>query len=220
MSFLETPRFPDRLAYSSAVGPLFRTTKIETLSGRSFRNQEWPSHLWRFDVIPALRAHPEFKEDVINYYIAVAGGANGFRIKNPLDWKSCEIDETPTKDDQLLGTGDGAEDEFQVVKSITVGALTTTKTIYKLVTGTLLVAVNGVLQTLTTDYTVDMDTGLIAFEPGSIPPNTHDVTAGYEHDTPVSFESDALSVLLETRSGSDLLLTMSSLALVELRNPL
>lgn len=220
MSFLETPRFPDQIAYSSAVGPLFRTTKIETLSGRSFRNQEWPSHLWRFDVIPALRAHPEFKDDVINYYIAVAGGANGFRIKNPLDYKSSDIDVEPTKDDQLLGTGDAAEDEFQIVKNFTKGALTTTKNIYKIVSGSLLVAVDGVLQTEGVDYTADYDTGLITFAGGSIPPLNDDVTAGYENDTPVIFESDALSVVLETRSGSDLLLTMSSLALVELRNPL
>ena len=220
MSFLETPRFSDQIAYRSAVGPLFRTTKVETLSGRTFANQEWPSHLWRFDLVPALKQHPEFKSEIVDFYIAVAGGANGFRIKNPLDWKSCPVDQTPTKDDQLLGTGDGVEDEFQVIKKTTIGALTTTKTIYKLVAGTLLVAVAGVLKTAPTEYTYDDNTGLITFEPGAIPAMGEDVTAGYENDTPVTFESDELSILLQTRSGSDLILGLQSLALVEMRNPL
>lgn len=219
MSFIETPRFPDKLAFSSAIGPVFRTTKIQTLAGNTYRNQEWPSPLWRFDVVPALRIHPQFQDEVIDYYIAVAGGANGFRIKNRLDYKSCAVGDTPTKDDQTIGTGDGTEDEFQVVKNYTRGTLTTTQTIRKLVSGTVLVAVDGSLQTETTDYVVDYDTGMITFQPGSIPPNTHSVSAGYEYDTPVAFENDILSIVVENKAGNDFLLSASSLPLIELRNP-
>lgn len=219
MSFLETPRFPDKLAFTTSIGPRTQTTRIATLSGNSFRNQEWPSHLWRFDIVPALRKHPQFQDEVIDYYIAVAGGANGFRIKNRLDYKSCPVGDTPTKDDQLLGTGDGVEDEFQIVKNVTRGTLTTVKKILKIVSGTLLVAVDGVLQTETTDYTVDYNTGLITFEAGSIPASTLEVTAGYEYDSPVVFENDDLSVVVENKAGPDLLLAMSSIPLIELRNP-
>ncbi len=219
MSFLESPRLSDQVTFGSVIVPRFRTTKIETLSGRRFGNQEWPSHYWRFDLVPALKRHPELKEQLIDFYIAAAGSANGFRVRNPIDWKSCPVDETPAQDDQQIGTGDGIEDEYQVTKTTTVGTLSTTKIIYKLVSGTLLVAVNGVLQTEGSDYAANYNTGLITFDVGSIPAVGHAVTCGYENDTPVEFESDEIPIDLLNRIGSDLLLGMDNLALVEMVNP-
>jgi hypothetical protein len=65
-----------------------------------------------------------------------------------------------------VGTGDGTNAEFTLDYS-------------NVQDGSLTVYVDGVEQTLTTDYTVALSTGVITFEAGSIPPNEDAVTADY-----------------------------------------
>ena len=65
-----------------------------------------------------------------------------------------------------VGTGDGTNAEFTLDYS-------------NVQDGSLTVYVDGVEQTLTTDYTVALSTGVITFESGSIPPNGEAVTADY-----------------------------------------
>ena len=65
-----------------------------------------------------------------------------------------------------VGTGDGTNAEFTLDDS-------------NVQDGSLTVYVDGVEQTLTTDYTVALSTGVITFESGSIPPNGEAVTADY-----------------------------------------
>jgi uncharacterized protein (TIGR02217 family) len=70
-----------------------------------------------------------------------------------------------------------------------------------------------VLQTPATAYTADPDTGLVLFLPGHVPATGHPITAGFEFDVPVRFDSDALEVTLDLeRLGS-----ITSIPLVEIR---
>ena len=55
---------------------------------------------------------------------------------------------------------------------------------------------DGAARVAGVDFTVDATTGLVVFEPGSIPPTGLSVTAGYEFDVPVRFDSEALAVSL------------------------
>ncbi len=67
---------------------------------------------------------------------------------------------------EAVGTGDGANAEFTLdYGNVQDGSLT--------------VYVDGVEQTLTTDYTVALSTGVITFEAGSIPASAAAVTADY-----------------------------------------
>ena len=41
MSFIETPRFPDDIAYGAQGGPMYSTDVVATASGYEKRNQNW-----------------------------------------------------------------------------------------------------------------------------------------------------------------------------------
>lgn len=69
--------------------------------------------------------------------------------------------------------------------------------IKKPVAGTILVAVGGVAQVADTDFTTDVATGIVTFEPGSVPAADAVVTAGFAFDVPVRFDTDKLEINLQ-----------------------
>ena len=76
-----------------------------------------------------------------------------------------------------------------------------TRAIAKPVAGSVLVAVNGVLST---DFTVDAATGLVSFLPGKIPVAGAVITAGYQFDVPVRFDTDYLEIDLSAFAAGDI----------------
>jgi len=81
---------------------------------------------------------------------------------------------------QSIGTGDGAEDEFQLIE--TVGDYDYER--WDIIAASVSVWVNNAAQTEGggNDYTLDYtSSGLITFNAGSIPANTHDVEAQFEY---------------------------------------
>ena len=64
------------------------------------------------------------------------------------------------------------------------------------VAGTVQVAVAGVAKTVGTQVTVDAAAGLVTFQPGHVPTAGKSVTAGFEFDVPVRFDTDKLDVNL------------------------
>src|SRR5262245_58152122 len=98
----------------------------------------------------------------------------------------------PAASDQLLGTGDGDPAEFQLVKRYGAGGSQYVRLILKPVAGSALVAVEGVPQESGTDFTLDAATGIVTFLPGYIPADEAEVTAGFEFDVPVRFDTDRL----------------------------
>ena len=70
--------------------------------------------------------------------------------------------------------------------------------ISKPVSGTVLVALDGVAQTETTDFIVDPTTGIVTFVPGREPASGVQVTVGFEFDVPVRFDTDELKIDLTT----------------------
>ena len=67
----------------------------------------------------------------------------------------------------------------------------------KPVAGTVRVAVDGVEQSEATDFTVDATTGVVTFEPGHEPGAAAVITAGFEFDVPVRFDTDKLEINLQ-----------------------
>ena len=69
------------------------------------------------------------------------------------------------------------------------------------------------MQTPITDYTVDHTTGLVTFQPGHIPAAGAAITAGFEFDVPVRFDTDKLEINLQGfRHGA-----IPSIPIVEIR---
>jgi uncharacterized protein (TIGR02217 family) len=68
--------------------------------------------------------------------------------------------------------------------------------IKKPVSGTLKIAVGGVEQVGGATFAADISTGVVTFLEGHIPADGASVTAGYEFDVPVRFDTDKLEINL------------------------
>lgn len=203
MSFLETPRFPLPVGWGASSHPRYNTNVLRLESGHEKRNQVWSYALNRYNVALGVRSEADL-ESLIEFFHAVAGRAHGFRFKDRWDYKSTDINSSPDAEDQAMSYIDGSQSNWQLTKTYTKGALSQTREIKKPVAGTVLVAVNGALQTQGSDYTIDTTTGIVEFSTGSIPdPVSDTVTAGYEFDVPCRFDTDEIPITLETyRAGS------------------
>ncbi len=138
----------------------------------------------------------------IQFFEERRGRLHGFRWKDWSDYKSCAPAATPSPTDQALGTGDGVTPSFQLVKIYGSGFAPWTRTILKPVAGAVAVAVAGVTAN-PTNYAVDTTTGIVTFVMGHIPTMGQAVTAGFEFDVPVRFDTDQLEInLAQIEAGS------------------
>jgi len=207
MAFLEV-RFPDDISRGARGGPERRTQIVELASGGEERNASWANSRRRYDAAYGIRRADDLAA-VVAFFEARNGRLYGFRWKDWADFKSCLPSQTPAATDQTTGTGDGTTTAFQLVKSYVSGAQTWTRMITKPVAGTVLVAIDGVEQT--TGWSVDTTTGLITFT--AAPAAGSVITAGFEFDVPVRFDTDTLDVTLDIeRLGS-----ITSIPLIEVR---
>jgi uncharacterized protein (TIGR02217 family) len=133
--------------------------------------------------------------DVLAFFEARRGSLHAFRFRDPFDMKSCRPDEAASATDQTLGTGDGERMRFALVKTYGEGEDAYRRLIARPVVETLRVAVDG-LEKASEDWSFDFATGEIAFEPGSVPGAGEAVTAGYEFDVPVRFDTERIAISL------------------------
>jgi uncharacterized protein (TIGR02217 family) len=207
MAFIETPRFPDDISYGSSGGPKWNTDILILKSGYESRNANWGQMRYKYNAAMGVRDNSQL-DDLIHWFNAMQGRQHGFRFKDWTDYTSSDLGTAVTPLDQLLGTGNGVLTQFQIVKTYTQGSQSRVRTITKLVTATVKVAVNEV--EVTTGFTVNYNTGIITFT--SPVANGHTVKAGYEFDVPVRFDTDELSIAIEHYQTGTL-----SVPIVELR---
>ena len=207
MAFLEV-RFPDDISRGARGGPERRTQIVELASGDEERNASWANSRRRFDVAYGIRRADDLAA-VVAFFEARNGRLHGFRFKDWGDHKSCLPSGTPSPTDQAIGTGDGATTAFQLAKRYASGGQTWVRTITKPVAVTVRVAFDGAEQL--GGWTVDTTTGVVTFD--TAPTAGVAITAGFEFDVPVRFDTDALDVTLDLeRLGS-----ITSIPLLEIR---
>ncbi len=207
MAFHEV-RFPDNISRGARGGPERRTQIVELASGAEERNASWANSRRRYDVAYGIRRADDLAA-VVAFFEARNGRLHGFRFKDWADFKSCLPSQTPGPADQPIGTGNGAATLFQLTKRYTSGAQSWTRAITKPVAGTVTIALNGTPQA--SGWSVSTTTGLITFT--TAPAAGVAITAGFEFDVPVRFDTDALDVMLDLeRLGS-----ITSIPLVEIR---
>ena len=199
-------RFNVDISYGSKGGPSFNTTVFEATSGYEQRNINWSQARCVYDVSQGIRDKDDMKE-ILEFFYAMRGKATGFRYK---DWADFQLTQ------ELIGTGDDTKVTFQIIKSYSAnGAAPYVRTIRKVVTPDanvpLQVYVNDVLQTVTTDYTVDLNTGIITFATAPAASATIKVTC--EFDVPVRFDTDVMSITEEAWN----LETWDDIPLVEIK---
>nr|PZN87045.1 MAG: TIGR02217 family protein [Pseudomonadota bacterium] len=195
MNFHEV-RFPTAISRGAVGGPERRTDVVVLGSGHEERNSRWADSRRTYNAGYGVRSLDDLYA-VIAFFEERRGRLYGFRWRDHLDWKSCPPEQTPKATDQLIGKGDGTTATFQLVKTYGSVHAPWTREIKKPVAGSVLVAVDGVVQTEGIAFSADATTGIITFNPGHIPPQGAQITAGFAFDVPVRFDTDKLEVNLQ-----------------------
>jgi uncharacterized protein (TIGR02217 family) len=188
-------RFPLAIGFGSSGGPERRTDIVLLASGHEERNSRWADSRRRYNVGTGVRSLQDLQA-LLAFFEERRGRFHGFRFRDRADWKSCAPEATPNPDDQAIGTGDGATGEFQLVKNYGGAFAPYARAIAKPVAESVRVAVDGIEQSQGADFSVDAASGVITFLPGHIPRAGADVTAGFEFDVPVRFDTDRLDINL------------------------
>jgi uncharacterized protein (TIGR02217 family) len=210
MSFHEI-RFPTNVARGAHGGPERRTDVVVLGSGAEERNARWADSRRSYNAGYGVRTLDDLHA-VIAFFEERRGKLHGFRWLDAADFKSCPPERNATMLDQMLGHGDGIHTRFELVKAYGTTFAPYTRRITKPVAGSVLVAVNGALSPAG-NHLVDTTTGAITFQPGHIPPISAIITAGFQFDVPVRFDTDKLEInLTGFRSGA-----IPSIPLVEIR---
>ena len=189
MSFHEI-RFPASLSFGALGGPERRTEIVTLANGAEERNTPWAHSRRRYDAGLGLRALEDI-EALIAFFEARGGQLNGFRWKDWADYKSCTARAAVGPLDQQIGVGDGAALSFQLVKSYRSGAAAYLRPISKPVAGSVKIAIAGEQFFEGVHWAVDLATGIVTFD--AAPPQGAEVTAGFEFDVPVRFDTDRIT---------------------------
>lgn len=182
-------RFPANLSFGSVGGPERRTEIVTLSNGFEERNTPWADSRRRYDAGVGLRSLDDV-EALIAFFEARRGQLFGFRWKDWSDYKSSVPSAALDFEDQLLGQGDGVTRDFQIIKTYRSGSQSYARPIAKPVAATVLVGAGGVQLTETIHFTFDPTTGVISFE--AAPDPGAPVTAGFEFDVPVRFDTDRI----------------------------
>lgn len=183
MAFIEVA-FPSDIAYGSGGGPEYSTDIVITHGGYEQRNINWSQARAKYNVAHGVKTKEQL-DALIAFFRARKGRAEGFRFKDWSDYKAMA---------QVIGTSNGTNKIFQLVKTYSSGGASETRTITKPVVGSLAVYMNSVLQSGSA-YSLDAITGKITFV--TAPRNGAVITADFEFDVPVRFDTDRLSATLD-----------------------
>lgn len=200
MAFHEI-RFPANLSFGSTGGPERRTEIVTLANGFEERNTPWAHSRRHYDAGVGLRALDDV-ENLIAFFEARQGQLFGFRWKDWADFKSCPSSRAVHFEDQLLGEGDGVRHEFQLRKSYISGGVSYARPITKPVLGTVQTGIQGETRAEALDFSVDLTTGIVRFK--DAPAMGARVTAGFEFDVPVRFDTDRIAVSVASFQAGDL----------------
>ncbi len=186
-------RFPTSISRGCTGGPERRTDVVTTASGREERNSRWANSRRKYNLGFGVKTTAQL-HDVIQFFEGRRGKLHSFRFKDFADFKSSAANGVPQRTDQILGSGTGVLAAFQLVKHYGGPSRDYVRNITAPVAGTVLVAVNGVASLA---FTLNAVTGVITFNAGNFPANGAIVTAGFEFDVPVRFDTDEITVNLK-----------------------
>ncbi len=183
MTFVET-QFPNDIALGCVGGPTFSTDIVETFGGFEQRNINWSASRGEWHVGQAVKTRTQLAT-LIAFFRARRGRAIGFRFK---DWSDFSAS------NNIIGVAVAAQQDFQLVKSYTSGGVTVDRTITKPVSGTVHVFRDSVEQM--SGWTVNTATGVVHFTSGLTGGEV--ISATFEFDVPVRFDTDQLEITHET----------------------
>src|SRR5688500_16190408 len=177
-AFVEV-QFPPGISYGSKGGPTFSTDIVSTFSGHEQRNINWQEARARYDVASGIKTEEQWQQ-LIAFFRARRGRAVGFRYKDWSDYRAIN---------QLIGIGDDRMNEFQLMKVYNSGDYTYNRVIHKPVNNNFCrIYIDSILQE--EGVRIDFTTGVVTFD--RAPRETEEITADFEFDVPVRFDTDQL----------------------------
>lgn len=202
-------RFPASISFGSMGGIKRRTEIVELVSGHEERNTPWAHARRRYDAGLGVRSLDDLAA-VLAFFEARRGRLYGFRWKDWLDHKSCAPSEVPTAMDQELGeAGEGAT-RWRLVKRYGDAEGGYARPILKPVLPSVLVAIDGV-ELAAAEFSTDPASGELVL--AAAPPVGAVVSAGFEFDVPVRFDTDVLEVNMAAFEAGEI----PSIPIIEVR---
>ena len=183
--------FPLDISLKSAGGPQRRTDVVLLGSGAEERNARWAHSRRRYDAGYGVKTF-EALSQVIAFFEERRGRLYGFRWRDRLDHSSAAPGHTIAPTDQVIGTGDGVTETFQLGKIYGAFYSPYRRPISKPVPDSVRIAVAENELEEGAGFIVDTTTGAINFLPGHIPASGAAITAGFLFDVPVRFDTDYL----------------------------
>lgn len=203
-------RFPASLSFGSVGGPERLTDVVTLANGYEERNTPWRHSRRRYDAGVAMRGLEDL-ERLIAFFEARQGRIHGFRWKDWSDYKSGAAKAEPSFDDQVIGYGDDVTAQIALSKTYRSGEQSYRRPITKPVKGSVRIGLDGDVQQEGLHFEVDSATGLVTF---GHPPNAGvEITAGFEFDVPVRFDTDSIQISLASFQAGE----VPSVPVVELR---
>ncbi|UXX81642.1 DUF2460 domain-containing protein [Roseovarius pelagicus] len=203
-------RFPSSLSFGSVGGPQRHADVVTLANGYEERNSPWAHSRRRYDAGVAMRGLDDI-ETLIAFFEARRGQLYGFRWKDWADYRSCLPSRDVAYEDQVIATGDDVTSSFALMKIYRSGTHSYTRPITKPVRGTVRIGIGGDEQQEGIHYEVDTATGVVSF---AHPPNDGErITAGFEFDVPVRFDTDSIQTSVASFQAGD----APSVPVVEIR---
>jgi uncharacterized protein (TIGR02217 family) len=158
MSFIESPRFPDCIAFGAQGGPSFFTEIVAVASGHEQRSEVWQFARLRWDVGHVARPEDDMHQ-LISFFRAARGRLHGFRFK---DWSDYEADAGGVGLIGSSGTGSGTPAAMQLYKRyMLAGEPYDLRKIVKPIAASFAVQRDGLA--MPSGWTLDATLGLITF---------------------------------------------------------
>lgn len=211
-SFLDE-RLPLDVRLGASWSDAYEVQITRTSSGAEYRKLVHPLPVRTFTV-NFTTDQADLWTRVIALYHRAYGKYAGFRVRCKDDYSTNNRTGTPTALDVTLANTASGVYQLRVFYGGNGAALSgvgyPSRTIFKPVSGTVVVAKNGV--TLTTGVSVDATTGLVTISPAPLITDT--ITAGCQFDIPCRFNS-----AIEMTAVSPSLRDCGSIDIIELLNP-
>lgn len=182
-------RLPEHIESGARGGPAFKTSVIILSSGAEQRNEEWTRARGQWDISYAIQTAADYRA-VLAFFYARRGRLFGFRFKDYSDYKGTQ---------EELGTGNGTNRVFPLVKNYTDMGGTYVRQITRPIANTVKVYVAGVSVPFSLSAT-----GVVTINSGSTPQAGQKVTADFQFDVPVRFDMDEMSVALTWEDAGDI----------------
>jgi uncharacterized protein (TIGR02217 family) len=183
-------QFPDSIAEGAEGGPEFSTSIASGSSGNEQRIANWSYPRCRWNVGTGLKDGDGVVE-LIAFFRLRFGRLHAFRFK---DWQDF------TMPRQTIGTTDGSDATWQLVKTYTDGSYSVNRTITKPVTATVQVWVNNVAIASGAgggEFQVNLLTGVITLGATLAATTGQTIEAACEFDVPCRFDTDSLPLRLD-----------------------